>query len=92
MAFKLVVAGLAAALLSGCAATSPAWDSRFGDAARQLRAAQLHDLQAASRNRGVPLTDGKALAGVQNAYADSYGYAVKEGKAPIFVFSGGGNQ
>ena len=78
--------------LSGCAATAPDWESRFGDASRQLRAAQVHDLNASSRNSASGLTDGKSVAGSQNAYADSFGYAVKEGKAPIFVFSATGGQ
>ena len=92
MKSMLSVFVFAALLLSGCATTSPGWDSRFGDAARQLRAAQLYDINASSRHRGLAPTDAKAVAGVQNAYADSFGYAVKEGKAPIFVFSSGAGQ
>jgi hypothetical protein len=73
--------------LSGCAATAPDWEGSFGDAARQLRAAQVIDPAAPSRNTGPALTDGKATAGAQKAYADSYGYAVKETAQPPLTIS-----
>lgn len=82
------IAAAAAVLLAGCASTSPGWDMRFGDATRAARAAQTQDAGASARHAGlVGRTDGKAVAGVHNAYADSYGYAVKEVKAPIFSFT-----
>jgi hypothetical protein len=72
----------AAALLGGCAAatSSPDWDSRFGDAARQVRAAQVIDPQAPARNTDIQGIDGKAAAGAMKGYAKSYGYAVEEPK------------
>lgn len=69
-------------LLCGCVAPAPEWEKRFGDAARQVRAAQIIDLDASSRNTTAPVIDGKATAGAQTGYATSYGYAVKEGKQP----------
>ncbi len=73
---------LVAALLCGCAATAPEWSKNFGDAARQLRAAQTIDLEAPSRNTTAPVIDGKATSGAQTGYATSYGYAVKEARQP----------
>jgi type IV pilus biogenesis protein CpaD/CtpE len=73
---------IAVAALAGCAQTSPQWESSFGDASRQLRAAQVIDPAAPNRNRQVAGTDGKAAAGAMKAYAESYGYAVKEAKQP----------
>jgi hypothetical protein len=68
--------------LAGCVATAPEWESRFGDALRQARAAQAIDPDASSRNVTAPVVDGKAVAGAQTGYAGSYGYAVKEAKQP----------
>jgi hypothetical protein len=82
-----IAAASAAMLLTGCASTSPGWDARFGDATRQVRLGQMHDPGATARHaNALGRTDAKAVAGVHNAYADSYGYAVKEVKAPIFTF------
>jgi len=73
-----------AALLSqaGCTSTAPGWESRFGDATRQAGAAQIIDLNAPSRRADAQGTDGKAVAGAMKAYAESYGYAVKEATTP----------
>ncbi|MDH5538588.1 MAG: hypothetical protein OEY03_04220 [Rhizobacter sp.] len=87
---SLAVAALAALAVSACASTSPEWESSFGDAARQMRAAQVIDPAAPSRNTGPGSTDGKAAAGAQKAYADSYGYAVKEASQPALSISTGG--
>ena len=73
---------LTAALLCGCVATAPEWNKNFGDAARQLRAAQTIDVDSPSRNITPPVIDGKATSGAQTGYATSYGYAVKEAKQP----------
>jgi hypothetical protein len=80
---------LAVGVLAGCAAASasPEWDSRFGDAARQVRAAQVIDPQASQRNKDVQGIDGKAAAGAMKGYAESYGYAVKEAKQPAVSVS-----
>lgn len=77
--------------LAGCVATAPEWEGNFGDAARQTRAAQVIDADAPSRNTGLAATDGKAVAGAHKAYADSYGYAVKESKqsTPLSVSTTG---
>jgi|AraplaMF_Col_mMF_1032025.scaffolds.fasta_scaffold01117_5 hypothetical protein len=75
----------ACAALAGCAATAPDWESRFGDAARQARATQVIDPGASSRNTTGPVIDSKATAGAQTNYATSYGYAVKEVKAPAIT-------
>jgi len=73
--------------LAGCVATAPEWESNFGDAARQARAAQVIDPNASTRNTGLASTDGKAVAGAQGKYADSYGYAVKETRQPVLSIS-----
>lgn len=60
--------------LSGCAATTPEWDARFGDAARQARAQQLVDPAAGGRAPAPEGLDGKAAAATQRDYADYYDY------------------
>jgi hypothetical protein len=74
------------ALLCGCVAPASEWNKSFGDAARQLRAAQVIDVDAPRRNTTPPVIDGKATSGAQTGYATSYGYAVKEARqAPLTV-------
>jgi hypothetical protein len=73
--------------LAGCVATAPDYESRFGDAARQTRAAQVIDPQAPMRNTDAPVIDGKATAGVVRAYADTYGYGVKEPRQPALTLT-----
>lgn len=80
MNHKNAILAAVAACLAGCANTAPEWESRFGDAARQVRALQVVDPGAPSRNRGAALADGKAVSGAQKAYEKSYGYAVEEPK------------
>ena len=75
------ILSISALSLAGCAATgSPQWDSTFGDATRQAVAAQVIDPDAPGRKRALAGIDGKAAAGATKAYAESYGYAVKEPK------------
>ena len=81
-----IIASLAVTLV-GCANTAPAWEASFGDAARQARAAQVIDPAAPSRNTALGPTDGKQAAGAMKAYAESYGYAVKEAKQPALSIS-----
>jgi hypothetical protein len=81
-----------AGLLAGCAQTSPQWESTFGDASRQLRAGQVLDPSAPSRQAQVTGVDGKAAAGAMKAYAESYGYAVKEAKQPALSVSTTGSR
>jgi hypothetical protein len=84
---SIASSALVALALGACASTSPEWEGTFGDAARQLRAAQVIDTEAPGRNVGPGLTDGKAAAGAQKAYADSYGYAIKEAAQPALSIS-----
>jgi hypothetical protein len=76
-----------AACLCGCANTAPAWESTFSDASRNLRAAQVIDPDAPGRTTAARGVDGKAAAGAMKAYAESYGYAVKETKQPAVSIS-----
>lgn len=73
-AARLGVAVLAALLTVGCAASgSPDYDSRFGEASRALRAQQLIDEQAASRNAGVtPATDGRTMREAVDRQVESF--------------------
>jgi hypothetical protein len=87
MKLILVTVAALAPCLAGCVSTAPEWERNFGDASRQARAKQVIDPDAPSRNTGMPSTDGKAVAGAQKAYADSYGYAVKEVKPPSLAIS-----
>jgi hypothetical protein len=79
-------------LLAGCAQTSPQWESTFGDASRQLRATQVIDPAAPSRQAQLAGVDGKAAAGAMKSYAESYGYAVKEAKQPSVSISTTGSR
>jgi len=76
--------------LVGCA-TAPDWERNFGDAARQARASQVINPDAPSRNAALGPTDGKAAAGAMTKYAESYGYAVKEGKQPVLAIPTSGS-
>jgi type IV pilus biogenesis protein CpaD/CtpE len=80
------------AVLTGCASAAPDWESRHGDASRQMHAAQVIDPQAPTRNRDIQGVDGKAAAGVVRAYAESYGYGVKEPKQPALTLNTTGGQ
>jgi hypothetical protein len=83
---------VSAVLLAGCAQTSPQWESTFGDASRQLRATQVIDPAAPSRQAQLAGVDGKAAAGAMKSYAESYGYAVKEAKQPSVSISTTGSR
>ena len=64
MAACVAMAGCTAVVfLGGCAVSgTPAYDSRFGDAARALQAQQILDLQGPQRNAGVVRqTDGRTM-------------------------------
>jgi len=80
MKFPITVLSMSAVLLGACAQTAPNWDSTFGDAARQAVASQVLDPAAPGRKAGTMMVDGKAASGAMKAYADSFGYAVKEAK------------
>jgi len=85
-----IVAALATTF-TACS-TAPVWESNFGDATRQVRAAQVIDPDAPSRNTEIGQTDGKAAAGAMTKYAESHGYAVKEGKQPLLAIPTNGSR
>jgi hypothetical protein len=87
MKSTLVIVVALAPWIAGCANTAPEWEGSFGDASRQLRAGQVIDPAASSRNTGPGLTDGKAAAGAQKSYSESFGYAVKETAQPALTIS-----
>lgn len=68
------LAALAAlAALGGCATSTSEWDKTFGDATRQLRAQQLIDPDAPTRNQGVaPAVDGRSTREATDRYVDSF--------------------
>lgn len=71
-AFARLTVPLATLAVTGCVATSPNWESRFGEAAR-LAAAQQIISPEASRNRDpVAGIDGKAAQGAMGEYAKSF--------------------
>lgn len=75
---------LGTTLLAACANydTTPNVAASFGDASRSIRAQQVVDPSAPTRNATLSSTDGKVTAGAQKAFAESHGYTVKESKAP----------
>lgn len=89
---KAMYAALLVVLLTGCVSTAPEWESRFGEASRQARAAQVINPDAPRRNTGLGLTDGKAVAGSMTGYAKSYGYAVEEARPPALTITTNGGR
>ncbi|MCK0510441.1 pilus assembly protein [Aromatoleum buckelii] len=71
-AFARLTAALAALALTGCVATSPNWDSRFGEAARTTAAQQIIFPEASKNTDPVAGIDGKAAQGAMGEYAKSY--------------------
>ncbi|AKU14002.1 pilus-associated lipoprotein [Azoarcus sp. CIB] len=70
--FALLTGASVIVALTGCAATSPNWDARFGEAARIVAAQQII-APAASRNADpVAGIDGKAAQGAMGEYAKSF--------------------
>jgi len=63
----LVIVGL-----TGCVATSPNWDARFGEAARTVAAQQVIAPDASRNPDPVAGIDGKAAQGAMGEYAKSY--------------------
>ena len=76
-ALARLAAPLAALALTGCVATSPNWDSRFGEAARVAAAQQIISPEASSNADPVAGIDGKAAQGAMAEYAKSVG--IKDG-------------
>ncbi|MCK2097574.1 pilus assembly protein [Thauera aromatica] len=58
--------------LSGCMSTSPAWDARFGEAARVAAAQQVINPMASQSADTVSGVDGKAAQGAMNGYVKSF--------------------
>lgn len=69
-----LAAALTATLLQGCAVSgSPEWDSRAGDATRQLKAQQLLAPRAPLRNADARIkVDGRSAREAQDRYLESY--------------------
>lgn len=67
LACSLAVLGL-----SGCVATSPQLDARFGDATRALTAQQVISPEASLNPSPVSGVDGKAASGAMQQYTKSF--------------------
>lgn len=81
--------------LSGCMSTSPAWDARFGEAARVAAAQQVIDPMASQSADMVSGVDGKAAQGAISEYNKTFGFVgVKSPREPIIsnsnIFSSAG--
>lgn len=63
-----------ALLLGGCAASaSPGWDDVFGDASRVLKAQQVIDPAAPTKNaQATPAADGRTVREAAERHVDSY--------------------
>ena len=64
-----------AALLGGCASTTPQLDARFGNALRAADAAQVIDPAAARNANPVAGLDGRSAAAAQARYEHAAGSA-----------------
>ncbi len=86
---KLVplAAMLALAALSGCAATSPAWDNGFGSAVRSGVAAQVIDPAAVANTNPVTGIDARAAQGAQSQYERSFSHPT--GHQPAMISGSG---
>lgn len=71
---NLIGAAVCLLALGGCAATaSPDWDARFGDSMRTLKAQQLIDPEAPTRNaQTIPSTDGRTTHEAMDRHVESY--------------------
>lgn len=72
--FKLIGVATCLVVLGGCAATaSPEWDSRFGDSSRALKAQQLIDPAAPTRNaQTTSPTAGRTVREANDRHVESY--------------------
>lgn len=75
--------------LTGCVATSPNWDSRFGEAARISAAQQVIDPNASRNADPVKGIDGKAAQGAMGEYQKSF--VQPEPVPTIFTIGVGGS-
>ena len=71
---NLIGAAVCLLALGGCAATaSPDWDARFGDSVRILKAQQLIEPDAPTRNaQAIPPTDGRTVHEAMIRHVESY--------------------
>lgn len=71
LAGALTAASLTA-LLTACAATTPALDANFGNAVRQARSTQTINPNASANRDPVLGIDGRAGAAAQDRYQESF--------------------
>lgn len=69
---KTITLLLGAALLAGCAGTTPTYDARHGDAVRQARLAMTIDPGAGASGDTVAGLDGRAAHEAIGQYVDSF--------------------
>lgn len=69
---SMSAAVLALVTLSGCVATSPAWDRSFGSAVRASLAAQVINPAASGNLDPVTGIDSRAAIGAQQQYEKSF--------------------
>lgn len=74
--------------LTGCVATSPDWDARFGEAARMSAAQQIIAPEASLDTSPVHGIDGKAAQGAMGEYQNSF--VQPEPAPPSFSIGVGG--
>lgn len=89
----LLAAAVLVLLAAGCttATGSPEYDSRFGDAARTLRAQQLIDPDAPRRNADTqPPVDGRTMREAVDRHTDSFKKPPATNIINIGVGGGGG--
>lgn len=73
LSIKLTLAGLAAcAILAGCTAATPVYDSKFGDAVIAAKAQQTLNPDASQNQTPVNGIDGKAADTVIDKYHKSF--------------------
>ncbi len=83
----LLLTGLLAGLLAGCANSTPRWDAQFGASTRANLAAQVLD-PAASRNPNPAIgVDGRAAKGAHDRYQRSF--AQPESAPPPLIINAG---
>ncbi len=59
--------------LAGCVATSPNWESRFGEAARVTTAQQIISPEASQNSDPVAGVDGNSAEGAMRKYKEGLG-------------------
>lgn len=73
--------------LAGCMSTSPAWDARFGEAARVVAAQQVINPDASRNADPVAGVDGKAAQAAMGEYAKSF--TQPQGQPDVFTIGVG---